>query len=579
LVPARAANVGRPGGGWWMAHWYQLADSEYGSGARGTVARLHHTMIPVVLFGVALAARLLVGALFDDPAYPDSYYYVAVARELATGNGFHIDYIWNFIDVGGRLPAEPALPIPSNGHWMPLAALVQVPFIWLFGPTALASALPFWLVGALAAPLAWLIAIDAGLGRGVALTAGLLTAAPAALTPFMAQPDNFGLYMTLGAGALWLAGRAMSGSPPALVIAGLVAGLAMLARNDGLLLGVGLALAGLALLRGAGGTSRRTAVLSLAGCAAMFGLAVGPWLVRQLSVFGSVSPSAADGRVLWLTDYGQLWSIGEPPTLAGLLAGGLDPLVASRLEGVLATGTVLAVAPLAVVLVPFALLGAWQQLRNPRFMPFLAYALALLATSALLFSVHVRFGMFMHSLVALLPHTFVLVAIGIGRAVDWMATRRPGWRAETATPLFRGAAVAIALLAATLQTSATVGAWQRSESPRRDLGSALAAIPYGERLMSADPGAYHYLYGLPGVVTPNDPLPVIASAARAYSVRWLVLERDGVVPALAPVLRGDTRPGWLSAPLATVPAAAGDAVPAAVLFAICLEPGDGRCTP
>jgi len=73
-------------------------------------------MIPVVLFGVALAARLLVGALFDDPAYPDSYYYVAVARELATGNGFHIDYIWNFIDVGGRLPAEPALPIPSNGH-------------------------------------------------------------------------------------------------------------------------------------------------------------------------------------------------------------------------------------------------------------------------------------------------------------------------------------------------------------------------------------------------------------------------------------------------------------------------------
>ena len=36
--------------------------------------------------------------------------------------------------------ATAALPIPSNAHWMPLAALVQVPFIWLLGPTALAAA-------------------------------------------------------------------------------------------------------------------------------------------------------------------------------------------------------------------------------------------------------------------------------------------------------------------------------------------------------------------------------------------------------------------------------------------------------
>jgi 4-amino-4-deoxy-L-arabinose transferase-like glycosyltransferase len=561
-----------------MAHWYRPERAEYGSGVRRTVARLHHTMVYLVLFAVALAARLIVGALFDGPAYPDSYYYVGVARELAAGNGFRIDYVWNFIDVGGQLPAAPSLPIASNAHWMPLAALVQVPFIWLLGPSSLASALPFWIIGALAAPLAYLIAIDAGLGRSVALTAGLLTAAPAALTPFMAQPDNFGLFMTLGAVALWLAGRAMRGDARALVVAGLVAGLAMMARNDGLLLAVPLGLGALALLR-AGPDGRRTAMLSIAGCGALFTLVVGPWLLRQLVVFGSLSPSASGGRVLWLTDYGQLWSIGDAPTLADLLASGLGPLLASRLDGLLATGTILAVAPLVVVLVPFALIGAWHHRRDPNFVPFLAYAVTLVAVSALLFTAHVRFGMFMHSLVALLPHAFVLVAIGVGRAVEWLGQWRREWRVVTATRNFRAAAVAIAVMAATIQTASTVGAWQQSEAPRRELASAVAGIPTGERVMSADPGAYNYLYGLSGVVTPNDPLPVIEEAARAYGVRWLVLERAAIVPALIPVLRGEQRPDWLSPPIASVAGDAADGAPAAALFAVCLEPADERCTP
>ena len=97
-------------------------------------------VVPVLLFGVAIVARLVVAALFAEPAYPDAYYYANLARELAAGHGFQVDYIWNFVEVGGRLPAEGVLPIPSNAHWMPLAALVQVPFIWLLGPTATASA-------------------------------------------------------------------------------------------------------------------------------------------------------------------------------------------------------------------------------------------------------------------------------------------------------------------------------------------------------------------------------------------------------------------------------------------------------
>ena len=69
-------------------------------------------VVPVLLFVVAILARLVVAALFVEPAYPDAYYYANLARELAAGHGFQIDYIWNFVEVGGRLPAEGVLPIP-----------------------------------------------------------------------------------------------------------------------------------------------------------------------------------------------------------------------------------------------------------------------------------------------------------------------------------------------------------------------------------------------------------------------------------------------------------------------------------
>ena len=78
--------------------------------------------IPVALYLLALVARLAVAALFPDPAYPDSFYYVDVARQLAAGHGFNVDFIWIFPEVGGAIPANPVLPIPSNAHWMPLAS-------------------------------------------------------------------------------------------------------------------------------------------------------------------------------------------------------------------------------------------------------------------------------------------------------------------------------------------------------------------------------------------------------------------------------------------------------------------------
>ena len=94
---------------------------------------------PALLFLLALAVRAVLVALYPDPAYPDSYYYFHLGQQLAAGHGFVADYIWNFVDAGGRLPLVPTLPIPSNAHWMPLAELIQVPFLILMGTGAVAA--------------------------------------------------------------------------------------------------------------------------------------------------------------------------------------------------------------------------------------------------------------------------------------------------------------------------------------------------------------------------------------------------------------------------------------------------------
>jgi hypothetical protein len=530
-------------------------------------------MLPLVLYAAAFLVRIGVAFAFSGPAYPDSYYYVHVAQQLATGHGFSASYIWNLGDVAGGLLAGGSLPVPANGYWMPLAELVQVPFIWALGVNWIAAGLPMWLIGAAAAPLTYWIGRDAGFGHSPALVAGLLAAAPGGLTPFFSQPDNFGLFMTLGALSLWLCVRGMRGDRRAFALGGLVVGLAALARADGVLLGVPFLVAfGLSRLPGRG---RAIGWMAAIGCAGLFTLVMAPWLLRQLDVYGSLSPAASGGGLLWLTDYQQLFSVAHPPTLEAWLSQGIGPLLASRVGGFIAALGLFAALPLVIVLAPFVVIGAWVHRRDPAFGPFFIYAATLFTVSGVLFAVLVTHGTFIHSAVALLPHTFLLVSSGIGASVRWVAARRRTWDVHRATTAFGYGAVIIAIVGAALQTMSTVGQWSTARSLELQLAAPLSTMPVTDRVMSIDPGAYHYLTGHPGLVTPSDDLATIESVARLYNVRWLILEGRDIVPALAPVLQGSIQPAWLSAPVAVVP---GTTTPAGAVYAVCLTADDSRCS-
>ena len=548
--------------------------------------------IPFALFALALFVRGLVFGLHPDAAYPDSFYYVDVARALQAGHGFNIDFIWSFVDVGGRIPAHPMLPIASNAHWMPLAAIVQLPSMWLLGPTPLASAIPFAIIGSLSAPLTWLLAREIGCSSRVALAAGIAVAVPAAATLFMAQPDALALYQPLGTAALWFAARGLKGRPWSFALAGLMVGLATLSRNDGVLLGaaVGLAFVWDRWRAMRSGGNRTPAIPWRCGfaCFGLFLLAAGSWYIHQLVVFGSISPSSTSGRILFIQTYEQLDSVTSDTSLGGFLSQGIGPLLASRVLGLVSALQIYFVIAIPIVLAPFVLIGAWARRRSVDFGPFFVYAALLFAASGLLFAVHVPYGTFLHSAVAMVPFTFILVFEGAIIASRWAARHRPAWTEEGAARLFLIAAVASVVINAGAFTAMALPAWDADRSNMLAAGAALdrAGAPSTDRVMSADPAGIEYFLGRGGVVMPNDSLDVIGQVAADYDIRWLILERAHIVEPLIPVIKSKTRPSWLGAPIYSIPYtgpksgnAASDNAPAMIVYPVCTRASDTRCGP
>jgi hypothetical protein len=437
---------------------------------------------------------------------------------------------------------------------MPLASLVQLPFMAVLGPTPWASALPFALIGATAAPLTWAMARDAGARSVIAIGAGVLVAIPVLTATFMVQPDNFSLYQPLVLASLWMGARGLKGSPRSFALAGLLAGIATLSRNDGLLVlaALGIAFAWDRWLR-RGADAKRIPAWAAAACVVLFVLVMAPWWLRQLAVFGSISPSTASGKVFFIRDIGEWNSISTPATLEHLLGMGVGPLLVTRIGGFVAAAMIYVTLVAGFVLAPFMLIGTWARRRSIDFGPFFAYAFLLFAFSTIVSAIHVPGGTFIHSAVALAPHSYVLALEGIAVGVAWIAARRPKWHEPSAIRVFTGAAVVFAVGTAFLGTMFVHNAWVESRDKFLRVGQALrgAGAAATDRVMSIDAAGTKYWTGYGGVVLVNDPPPTIEAVARAYDIRWLVLDREDSVESLAPVLDGRERLAWLGSPILT----------------------------
>lgn len=477
----------------------------------------------LVLFGLALAARVVAALLVGYAPYTDPAYYSLVAERLGAGHGFTVPVVWSFLEVGGRLPSDPMLPVPSNGHWMPLTPIVAAPFVALLGPSIgdwRAAQVPMVLVSASLVPFTYLVGGELWRSRSVALAAAVLALLAGPLLVMYPLVDNFAVFGACGAASIWCATRAVTATRPGwwLVGAGLAAGLGTLARVDGLLLTAAPAAAWLAR------SDRRSMSTRLgwgAASAGAFAIVLAPWLLRNLATFGAALPSA--GHALWITTYNELFSISADPTLASYLAWGPLNIVGSKLTtwGELVGRTAVLLGGFFIL--PFAY-GLWHERRRPELAPFLAYFAVMFVVMGAVFTFHAPKGAFYHSAPAWLPWAFPLAVASVAPAATaasraWPFLRRP----QTHRFLtFAGLAGALALSLA--GSTILLGQWSAAHARLERAAAFLrdAAAP-NDRVMAYDPAALYALTGNPGVAPPFDPFETIGQVVDAYGARWVVV--------------------------------------------------------
>jgi hypothetical protein len=148
------------------------------------------------------------------------------------------------------------------------------------------------------------------------------------------------------------------------------------------------------------------------------------------------------------------------------------------------------------------------------------------------------------------------------------------------------AAVASIGVNAVAFTGLSMNSWNSERDTMLAVGRALddAGAPPTDLLLTADPGGYKYFTGHGGVITPSDAIEVSRQVAADYGIRWLVLQRSGVVLAMVPVLEGKTRPAWIGAPILVVPYTGpktgdpdADAAPVVAVYPVCTKSDDTRC--
>ncbi|MDP2855523.1 MAG: hypothetical protein Q8N90_00150, partial [bacterium] len=221
-----------------------------------------------------LLVRSLTALLADQPGYMDAYYYFHVARNLASGQGFVEQLLWNYLD-------NPAgLPHASNLYWMPLTSVLVAPGLMLFGDTFRAAQVPLVLLSPLVPLIAYATArlllgghrtvqerrweangqetavaagrpsgrapLDrpaaepetqrSGLARQQWLAVALLTIFSGVYFVYWTLPDSFASFAIAGALSLLCMGLGMERSPRWFLAAAVCAALAHLSRPDGVLL-------------------------------------------------------------------------------------------------------------------------------------------------------------------------------------------------------------------------------------------------------------------------------------------------------------------------------------------------------
>jgi hypothetical protein len=482
----------------------------------------------LLLLGLSLAVRLAVAACISRAGYMDPAYYAAGAVNLAQGGSLAEPYLWNYLD-------DPAgLPHPGFLYWMPLPSLLAAPWAALFPGSFFVLQIPFILLSALLPLVGYGVAWQVRDSRRSAWAAGLITLFSGFFFPFWTLPETFAPFALFGSLALWLAGggwQAASGKWRISLLVGLLVGLAHLTRADGILLLPVVVFAPLFLQkpRVTDHGSRITHyVLRLTLYHSLF-VALGyllvmvPWFIRNLSVVGApLSPGSS--RVLWLTEYDDLYCYGCDLSLQSYLAWGWGNILSNKLSAMNVNLQRFLAENCLVFLLPFVFVGLYRLRRRLPFVLSFIYLLLVYLAHSLAFSYPGPRGGFFHASSVVLPFLFAAAVEGLEATVRWLGQRRR-WNVPQATTVFTVAAVGAAIVLSVYVTAGKVAAWQGVDEAYIEIGRWLDTrqVAPDVLVVVGNPPGFWYHTHRPAIVVPNASPATLLEVCDRYGAAYVVL--------------------------------------------------------
>ncbi len=498
------------------------------------------------IFAVALIVRAVAAATVPFPKPEDSAYYIGVARSLVEGRGIVSDAIWSY--------ATPPLvfPRPAFEVWLPLPSLLFAIPLLLSGAaapipleTALRSAqLVTVVLGSLLAVLAWRLAadvalergLDAGRARTLAIGTGLTTAVYLPLLLHAVQPDSTILFgvLALAIGLLIIRvlrdPRAARLTDPRLLGMGALLGAAALTRNEALWIAAVWAL--LAWRRS--GTSRLERVRLIGIVAAVSLLVFAPWAIRDWAVFGNPLPGQAVSNALSVTGF-DIFAWNDPPTLSRYLAVGPARLLEMRVEGI-AHNVFNVLVLLGIPLAVLGILALPWQVRDRALRPIVLVGGITFLVTSLLFPVATTWGTFLHA--AAPVHVLLIIsALGaldaglarLGRRLGW--TRQVAWTGAVLT-VGGSALFAVALLPAV--SSGAAGTARTYTVLAREMAAIGAPLDGSRPVIHDFPIWLAETQRVPALALPDETPTDVVDLADTFGASWLIIAKEdhGAWPAI-----------------------------------------------
>ncbi len=480
----------------------------------------HHYAI---LFFIGLLVPFIVSRFQDLPGYMDADYYFAGGIQLAQGKGFTEPYIWNYL-------SDPqSLPNPSHTYWMPLASIVSALGMWMTGLTTYAAGrAPFILLSACVPVLTATLAFNISRQSRLAMVSGLLAIFSMYYAPFMPVPDNYAIYMLLGATFLLLAPRTEKWIPLAL---GALAGLLTLSRSDGLLW-LGLAgLIPLSLRERAGVRVNISSIISV-GLLTILGylLTMGFWHYRNFTLFDSfLAPGG--GRLLWLENYNQTF-IYPPDALTreGFLQAGWSAALQDRLAALISNLSNTFAAQGEIFLLPFIIIGLWVLRKELRTKIAVTGWLILFAVMTIIFPFAGSRGSFFHAGAAFQPMWWVAAPIGLDVVISWLRARGQ-FTDKNAPYVLHGILVVLAVLMTFYLVNLRVvsSGWAKDDFiyPSVEKMFQDNGISPMDVVIVRNPPGYFIASNRPAVSLPFGDESTILAVAEKFNAPYLVLEEGG----------------------------------------------------